>query len=83
MKFLDPWASFQYLGGMIPIHISMSIYCAFVSHQKEKELGFMSDCESIDHCSTVQYIDLKVMLFAHIFCLFTIVQKFIFTNLNF
>ena len=44
MKFLDPWASFQYLGGALPIHISMALYCAKLYIQKKDRLGFMKAC---------------------------------------
>ena len=83
MKFLDPWASFQYLGGALPIHISMAIYCAKLYIQKKDRLGFMNACVEQLSCSTVQFDDIRIMFIAHIFCLFTIIQKFIFTNFKF
>ena len=35
MKFLDPWASFQYMGGALSIHVSLALYGYFEYTQKK------------------------------------------------
>ena len=41
MKFIDPWASFQYMGGALTIHVFMSFYIHLEIGLKKDSMDFL------------------------------------------
>ena len=85
MKFSDPLASLQYMGGAIPIHISMSIYAAFVYFISAKNIDcekYKDDLNESDHSlgdfdekGTDDFEDVFNMLVVHLICLVLFLYK--------
>lgn len=73
MKFLDPWASFQYMGGVFLIHVVMAVYCVrhlfWMNEILEKEIEDPGKCTS--ECQQFNPDDVLYMLLAHIFGMVT------------
>jgi hypothetical protein len=67
MKFIDPWASFQYMGGAFSIHISLALYGYLEIKQWEKTPYYKDNC--LMECQSVSITDVKFMVFAHLFCI--------------
>ena len=79
MKFSDPLASLQYMGGAIPIHLSMSLYATFVYFISAKQI----DCDKyssqalsdFDENGDDDFQDVFNMLVVHIICFLLYLYK--------
>lgn len=69
MKFLDPWAIFQYIGGAFTIHFLMAIYCYRQVQWMDMFLKrYMEDPQlCIDSCFIVDPTDIYILFIAHVF----------------
>jgi len=73
MKFIDPLTTMQYLGGSLPVHIAMAIYCIdeYTSNRQ-----YFSECRS--RLSTkLAFDDILIMLCAHLLGILYEIFKFL------
>lgn len=75
MKFIDPLASLQYMGGALPLHVAMAVYC-FDQYYSNLEFQY-EDC---DLPAKVRQDDVLVMLFSHIVYIICIGINFLIEN---
>ena len=78
MKFIDPLASLQYMGGALPLHIALAIYCTdqYFSNQE-----YVTECrKNISLSIDVQ--DVKWMAISHFVYIIYIISTFIVENLT-
>ena len=71
MKFIDPLATLQYMGGALPIHIAMLIYC--IDELWSNEHHF-SKCRR--KFSKLNYEDIVFMLISHSVYVIFLITKF-------
>lgn len=68
MKFIDTMASFKYLGGALPMHVTMMIY-GYLVYTKEYELIWINpDCTN--ELPKLSLEDVLYMMIAHSVCVF-------------
>lgn len=66
MKFLDPMATFQYMGGALPIHVVLTITCY---------MTLKDDISCILNYPKYNVDDQKFMLKAHVLIIFNIMLR--------
>lgn len=73
MKLVDPLSVMQFLGGSLPIHLSMLFYSATILFVVEPKVkcwyGFRG------HKAATIFDDVKVMFAAHIICILAMIVK--------
>lgn len=58
------------MGGAITVHASLAFYGLLeISYKKESMSFIIDDCPEIT-CEKLNFVDIKVMFFAHILCIF-------------
>ena len=67
MRFLDPFAVLQYLGGAVSIHLAMGLYSAYVVYVLAEDLNCFDDGKFVQKAT--MFNDVKCMLIAHIVCI--------------
>ena len=65
MKFQDPLTTLQYMGGAIPIHIAMLVYCL---DEYSTNTSFFSSCRSTNFVQ-LNYDDVIYMMISHALCI--------------
>ena len=82
MKFLDPWAIFQYIGGAFTIHCLMAIYCWRQVHWMNEFLDrYMEEPEAcIESCFLFDPTDIMILCSAHIFGMVVTIQQQLFKS---
>jgi hypothetical protein len=80
MRFIDPWAIFQYLGGTFSTHLSLAIF-GFNTYKRHKaEFEHLKDCTGFEKCPKLGIKQVQIMMMSHIFCMFTIMIRRILKN---
>ena len=75
MRFLDPFAVLQYLGGAVSIHLAFGIYSGYVIFVLAEELECYDDAKFVKKAT--MYNDVWCMFVAHIVCIVcAIIRKF-------
>ena len=70
MKFIDTLSSMQYMGGALPIHISMAIYASYVYWKSARNVDQYPKAKEIDN-----YNDVLYMLICHVLCILMFIYK--------
>lgn len=75
MRFLDPFAVLQYLGGAISIHLALLLYSGYIIFYLAKDLECFDDAKFVK--KETMFRDVSAMFVAHIVCIVcAIVRKF-------
>jgi len=78
MKFLDPWSILQYMGGALPLHLAMAMYC-WDEYRANRE--YFNEC-NIRISRTLDCYDVILMLIAHLVCILFIIISYILKNIS-
>lgn len=67
MRFVDPFAILQYLGGAISFHFGMTIYAAWVVTDLKDKLDCYEEAYNVKRAT--MFDDVYTMLIAHVLCI--------------
>ena len=79
MKFIDPLASLQYMGGALPLHVAMAVYC-FDQYYSNLEFVQYECLDKLSDPAKIKLNDVFVMLFSHIVYIICIGINFLIEN---
>ena len=78
MKFKDPLATLQYMGGSLPQHFSMLFYASYCWFYLRSDIECSNAIENKDKDSQDirdNYVDVLIMVIAHLMCINMFIMK--------
>ena len=74
MRFIDPWAMFNYMGGAFSTHLGLTIF-GYMTYQKHiKNFESLHPCTGFEKCPKLGIRQVHVMMMSHIFCMISMMM---------